>query len=189
MIRLPRARSAILGVLVLAVSGIGIYFSMQRAGKDAQLPGSAFAFRVHEAAKPVPDLAFEDDRGGSRRLGDFRGKIVLLNVWATWCVPCREEMPALDRLQRELGGPGFEVVALSIDTGGVAVVKGFYEEIGIRSLPIYVDASMRATSALGTVGLPTTLLIDAEGREIGRHIGPAEWDSPEAVRLIAGYVK
>ena len=189
MSRLARTGWALLGVLVLAISGIGIYYSMQPAGESGVAPSGPFVFRVHEAARPVPDLAFEDDRGGSRRPGEFRGKTVLLNVWATWCVPCREEMPALDRLQRELGGPDFEVVALSIDAGGVAVVKRFYGEIGIRSLPIYVDPSMRATSALGTVGLPTTLLIDAEGREIGRHIGPAEWDSPQAVRLIARYTK
>lgn len=189
MIALARTGWALLGVLVLAASGIGIYISMRPSGHSAPAPSGPFVFRAHEAARPVSDLAFEDDRGGSRSLGEFRGKTVLLNVWATWCAPCREEMPALDRLQDKLGGPGFVVVALSIDAGGVAAVKQFYDEIGIRSLPIYVDRSMRATAALGTVGLPTTLLIDAEGREIGRHIGPAEWDSPEAVGAIAGYVK
>lgn len=189
MSRIARTGWALFSVLVLAASGIGIYFSKQPTRESAPAPGGASVLRVHESARPVPDLAFEDGKGGSRTLGQFRGKTVLLNVWATWCVPCREEMPALDRLQRKLGGPGFEVVALSIDAGGVAAVKQFYEEIGVRSLPIYVDRSMRATAALGTVGLPTTLLINADGQEIGRHIGPAEWDSPEAVRLIAGTMK
>jgi thiol-disulfide isomerase/thioredoxin len=114
---------------------------------------------------------------------------VLLNVWATWCPPCREEMPSLDRLQKSLGGPGFEVVALSIDAGGAPVVERFYKEIGIASLAIYVDSSMRAASQLAALGVPTTLLIDREGRELGRHAGPAQWDSAEALRVISSYTR
>ena len=96
-----------------------------------------------------------------------------------------EEMPSLDRLQKTLGGPAFEVVALSIDAGGVPVVERFYKEIGIASLAIYVDASLRAASQLATPGVPTTLLIDREGRELGRHAGPASWDDPGVVRMIS----
>ena len=95
----------------------------------------------------MPELVFEDDKGRKRVLSEFRDKIVLLNIWATWCVPCREEMPALDRLQQKRGGPGFEVLALSIDSGGAAAVRRFFDEIGIRSLAIYVDPAMRATSS------------------------------------------
>ena len=185
---------ALFGMLALLAGGIGAYLSLpgnesQPAPLAAPKSDGSLVFRIHDAPRPVAELAFEDAQGSKRSLAQFRGKTVLVNIWATWCVPCREEMPALDRLQRKLGGPGFEVLALSIDAGGAAAVKEFYEEVGIRSLPIYVDRSMRAASTLGAVGVPTTLLIDAEGREIGRRTGPAQWDGPEAVRLISRTMK
>ena len=145
--------------------------------------------RIHEAPRALPELAFQDGEGRKRSLTQFGGKVVLLNVWATWCAPCREEMPALDRLQRKLGGRGFEVVALSIDAAGASVVKRFYEEVGVRSLAIYVDPTMRATATLAAVGVPTTLLIDRQGREVGRRTGPAEWDGPRSVSIIQEYLK
>ena len=141
-------------------------------------------FAVHEAPKPMADIRFEDGDGNEKTLADFRGKAVLLNVWATWCVPCREEMPTLDRLQTELGGPNFEVVTLSIDRAGPDAVKKFFSEIGIENLAIHMDSSAKSMFALGVVGLPTTILIDGEGRELGRLVGPAEWDSPEMVEFI-----
>lgn len=138
---------------------------------------------VNERPKPLAAIQFEDANGQSRSLTDFRGKVVLLNIWATWCVPCRKEMPTLDRLQTKLGGTDFEVVALSIDRRMDAVRK-FFAEIGIRKLAMYLDSSAKTTRDLGAVGLPTTLLIDREGREIGRLIGPAEWDAPEITEVI-----
>jgi thiol-disulfide isomerase/thioredoxin len=117
-------------------------------------------------------------------LSAFKGKVILLNIWATWCGPCRQEMPTLDRLEAKLGGPDFQVVALSIDQGGVPVVKEFYEELGLENLGIYIDDRMRAPAQLGVVGIPGTLLIDREGREIGRKLGPAEWDSEEVLAEI-----
>jgi thiol-disulfide isomerase/thioredoxin len=169
--------------LVPAVAIALIAASIQPAG--AQAPAG---FAVHESPRPLPEIHFENSQGEAMRLADFRGKVVLLNVWATWCPPCREEMPSLDRLQKALGGPGFEVVALSIDAGGAAVVEKFYKEVGIGSLAIYVDPGMRAAGQLRTPGLPTTLLIDAEGRELGRHAGPASWDDPEMIKRISGYL-
>ncbi|MGH8222149.1 MAG: TlpA family protein disulfide reductase [Woeseiaceae bacterium] len=183
-----RVAWAVVGVLGLAVSGAGAYLSMRTGDESKPAPQGAFEFRTHAKSLPVPELAFEDGAGRKRALADFRGRAVLLNIWATWCVPCREEMPALDRLQQKLGGPGFEVVALSIDAGGVGAVKQFYNEIGIRALAIYVDPASRAMGALGLVGIPTTLLIDRQGREIGRRTGPAQWDGPEAVRMIESYM-
>lgn len=141
-------------------------------------------FIMHEAPKLVAALQFKDGDGHSRSLADFRGKVVLLNIWATWCVPCRKEMPALDRLQTTLGGNDFEVVPLSIDRGGMDVVRKFYAEVGIQKLGMYRDNSGSATREFGAVGIPTTLLIDREGREIGRLIGPAEWDSAEVVEFL-----
>ena len=182
------ARASLFGGLILVVVGLVIaganiyYFSPSAAQKDATL------MRRHTEPRPAPELVFEDGRGARRTLAGFKNKVVLLNVWATWCVPCREEMPALDRLQQKLGGPGFEVVALSIDAGGAAAVKKFYDEIGIRSLGIYVDPASRAMGSLGLVGIPTTVLIDRQGREIGRRTGPAEWDGAEAVRMFEGYL-
>ena len=139
---------------------------------------------LHEQPRPLPEVVFEDQSGTTLRLADFRGRVVLLNLWATWCAPCRREMPTLDRLQAMLGGPAFEVVALSVDREGVPAVAAFYEELGLEALAIYVDSSPRAMRALGALGLPTTLLLDRDGNEIGRLLGPAEWDSPEMVAFI-----
>ncbi len=137
-------------------------------------------------AKPLdlPDFTVTFGEGGTKSLKDFTGKVVLLNIWATWCVPCRKEMTALDRLQARLGGPDFEVVALSIDKKGLLAVEAFYAELGLNALAIYVDESGRAASQVGALGLPTTLLVDAQGIEIGRVVGPREWDSPASVAEI-----
>lgn len=182
------ARSAWTLVAFLAIAaGVAAYLWV-RSGSEAERapadPTAGKLFAIHSAPQPLPDLAFENDKGHKLTLAQLGGKVVLLNIWATWCVPCREEMPALDRLQQKLGGEDFEVVALSIDSGGVPAVKRFYEETGVRSLAIYVDPSMRATSSLHVVGVPTTVLIDRKGREIGRHTGPARWDGEDALRAI-----
>ncbi|MCF1506005.1 TlpA family protein disulfide reductase [Afifella sp. H1R] len=140
------------------------------------------------AAGAIADLTFEDSEGNSVSLADFRGKAVLLNVWATWCPPCREEMPSLDRLQAELGGPDFEVVPLSIDRNGLDAVRPFFAEIGIENLDIYLDQPAASMKALNVLGLPTTLLIDSSGRELQRWAGPKEWDSPEVIAEIRGYL-
>ena len=175
---------AFVGLLVLGAGAVAVYVSLHDAAKKNE-----FDFRAHAAPRAMPELIFEDGKGTRRTVADFRNRVVLLNVWATWCVPCREEMPALDRLQQKLGGPRFEVVALSIDTGGAAAVKKFYDEIGIRSLAVYVDPASRAMAALGLVGIPTTVLIDPKGNEIGRRTGPAEWDGEDAVRMIERHLK
>lgn len=141
-------------------------------------------FILHEAPKPIASIAFEDGQGRPRSLAEFRGKVVLLNIWATWCGPCRREMPSLDRLQGLLGGSDFEVVALSIDRAGLEVVRKFYADVGIRNMGIYIDSSGRATRELATVGVPATLLIDRGGRELGRLVGPAEWDEPDIVQFL-----
>jgi thiol-disulfide isomerase/thioredoxin len=129
-------------------------------------------------------LRFEDAAGRTRTLADFRGKIVLLNIWATWCAPCREEMPALDRLQAQMGGERFQVVALSVDQQGAPIVRKFYGEVGIKALPLYIDPSAQAAFKLDAAGLPATLLVDRAGREIGRHLGAVKWDSPEVLAQL-----
>src|SRR6266516_4014786 len=112
-------------------------------------------FVALDAPRSIAAIAFEDDQGRAQSIGDFKGKVVLLNIWATWCGPCREEMPALDRLQALLGGPDFEVVALSIDRNGVDAVRKFYAEVGVRNLAIHLDPSGRSIRELSTVGVPT----------------------------------
>lgn len=136
-------------------------------------------YTVHPTPRPLPDIEFKDRDGKELRLSNFKGKVVLLNVWATWCPPCRREMPTLDKLQGELGGKDFEVMALSIDRAGVHAVEAFFMEIGVKHLRLYIDQSMAAMRKLAVVGLPTTLLIDREGREVWRYAGAAEWDSDE----------
>jgi thiol-disulfide isomerase/thioredoxin len=142
------------------------------------------SFVMHGAPKPMTAIAFEDSEGRAQSLDDFKGKVIVLNVWATWCVPCRKEMPALDRLQATLGSPDFEVVPVSIDRGGIETVRKFYTEIGVHNVGMYVDPSGKALPAVKAVGLPTTLLVDRAGQEIGRIVGPAEWDSPDMVGFL-----
>jgi thiol-disulfide isomerase/thioredoxin len=136
-------------------------------------------FVLMDKPKPVAEITFNDGDGHPRSLADFKSKVVLLNVWATWCVPCRREMPALDRLQASLRGADFEVVPVSIDRGGLETIRKFYTETGIRNLAMYVDTSGQILRQVGAIGLPTTLFVDRAGQEVGRVIGPAEWDAPE----------
>jgi thiol-disulfide isomerase/thioredoxin len=146
--------------------------------------GNQLELSVFDQPHALPEVRFQDDQGRDLTLGDFRGRVVVLNVWATWCVPCRKEMPTLDRLQARLGGKNFLVVALSLDRKGVEAVRGFYQEVGVENLAIYVDPSGKGSHALAIPGVPTTLLIDREGREVARKMGEAEWDSPEMVSLV-----
>jgi thiol-disulfide isomerase/thioredoxin len=161
--------------------------SKQTSLAEGEQSQTAKPFRFGLANADVDDIAevrFVDADGRRMSLADFRGKQVLLNIWATWCGPCRAEMPTLDRLQTLLGGPDFEVVALSIDHEGVDVIRDFYAELGLQALRIYVDPSTMATVNLNVRGVPTTLLLDRNGREIGRYAGPAEWDGEAAVSAI-----
>jgi thiol-disulfide isomerase/thioredoxin len=145
---------------------------------------------VNIASKPLklPDLAFQDAAGKPLTLANWRGRTVLLNLWATWCVPCRKEMPALDALEQRLGGPGFEVVAVNIDTRDPEKPKAWLKEVGINKLAYYADPAAKTFQDLKEVGrafgMPTTLLVDPNGCEIGTIAGPAEWASGDAVKLI-----
>jgi len=179
-LRRTHIAAGLVGAGVLLAGAIGIYLPVPRP--EALSGGLPFA--QIGRPKQVPDLQFQDGAGKPRSLTDFRGKLLLLNIWATWCTPCREEMPALDRLQAKIGAPGFEIVALSIDQRGPDAARKFFDEFGIKALKVYVDPSAQAAFKLGTVGLPTTLLIDRGGREIGRHVGPAKWDASETVENL-----
>jgi thiol-disulfide isomerase/thioredoxin len=134
--------------------------------------------------RPAPEVAFTELTGAPAHLSDFRGRVVLVNLWATWCAPCVKEMPSLVKLQQSIGTRDFVVVALSSDRGGARVVEPFLEENGLRTLAVFLDPKATATRALGARGLPTSILLDRQGREIGRMLGGAEWDSSEAVALV-----
>jgi thiol-disulfide isomerase/thioredoxin len=163
--------------------------ALQEAARIAPLARGEVA-ALNPATKPleVPNLAFADASGKTRTLAEWKGRTVLLNLWATWCVPCRQEMPALDALQKKLGGPKFEVVALNIDTRDPEKPKAWLKEVGIKNLAYYADANAKAFQDLKVVGravgLPTTLLIDGARCEIGYLAGPAEWGREDAVKLF-----
>jgi thiol-disulfide isomerase/thioredoxin len=182
-----------------AMAGIYAYHRLAQTRVDSATVSSGkpaitstsdagFSFNAYDTPRELPEVSFTNGRGETMSLSDFKGKTVLLNLWATWCVPCREEMPTLDRLQAVLGGENFEVVALSLDQEGAAVVKEFYDELGLKHLDIFVDDRLTAPALLSVIGVPATLLIDSHGREVGRKLGPAEWDGPEVVAEIRRYL-
>ena len=150
--------------------------------------GEVAAMVAAEPPRPL-DLSFKGPGGQDLKTADFAGKTVLLNLWATWCGPCREEMPALNTLQKEMGGADFEVVTVNIDTGSDEKPKAFLAEYGVDALGYYRDSSMGVFNALKkeglAFGLPVTLVMDKQGCLISAMNGPAAWDSPDAKALIA----
>ena len=203
--RLDRFTLIALGVAVGAAFGLAAVYgisAMQRNPTEAACrPAGELAKRLAPLArgevaavgiasdpKRLPELAFTDTEGKPRTLASFQGKTVLLNLWATWCVPCRKEMPALDALQTRLGGDKFEVVAVNIDTRNLDKPRAWLDEVGIKRLGYYADPSAKVFQDLKAVGkaigMPTTLLIDPNGCELGVLAGPAEWASDDAIRLI-----
>ncbi len=147
--------------------------------------GDMAALAVTDNANRVPEIGFIDGRGDARQLPDWKDRLVLLNLWATWCAPCLREMPSLDRLQARLGGDRFEVVAINVDKGGPEKGQNFYQELSLQNLGYYYDnSSEKIFRQLRAFGMPTTILVDGRGRELARMAGPAEWGSDHAVALI-----
>jgi thiol-disulfide isomerase/thioredoxin len=146
-----------------------------------ELPKS---FIMHEKPEPGAVLRFEDGQARPRSLADFRGKVVLLNIWATWCVPCIKEIPALDHLVTALNGADVAVVAVSVDRKGLGAVRKAFADLDVRELAPYIDPSGQALRTVRSMGLPTSLLIDREGREFGRVVGPAAWDDAATIAFF-----
>ena len=150
--------------------------------------GEVAAVSVRDDPRVLPALAFRDASGAERHLSDWKGRVVLLNLWATWCVPCRKEMPALAALERKLGGPGFEVVAVNIDTRNPDRPKQWLKDTGVTGLTYYADASahiFQELKAIGqAIGMPTSILVDGSGCELAALAGPAQWASPDALALV-----
>ncbi|CAO4176078.1 thiol:disulfide interchange protein TlpA [Methylorubrum extorquens] len=150
--------------------------------------GDVAAFDASAAPKPAPAVAFKGPDGAPTDLASLRGKLLLVNLWATWCAPCKAEMPALDRLQAELGGDSFQVVAINVETRNLDKPPAWFKANGIAHLTYYGDPEGKVLpviqSAVGSTGLPTTMLIDAKGCTLGVMKGPAEWSSEDGKRLI-----
>src|ERR1700682_1012810 len=164
------------------------------AGKLAPLAqGEVAALTMATAPLRLPDLAFEDAEGRPKKLSDWRGRTVLVNLWATWCVPCRKEMPALEGLQTKLGGPNFEVVPVNIDTRDPEKPKNFLKEANLTRLGYFSDQKAKVFQDLKAIGralgMPTSVLVDGEGCEIANIAGPAEWASDDAIKLIKAAVQ
>ncbi|HAO39666.1 MAG TPA: TlpA family protein disulfide reductase [Afipia sp.] len=209
--KLPRAnayriRMTLVSVIIAAAAGMGGVYGigglMRNAHAQAQCApavdlarkiapfakGEVAALTMATAPLQLPDLAFEDSEGKTRKLSEWRGRTVLINLWATWCVPCRKEMPALDKLQETLGGKDFEVVAINIDTRDPEKPKNFLKEGNLTKLAYFHDQKAKVfqelKSAGRALGMPTSVLVDGAGCEIATIAGPAEWASDDAMKLI-----
>ena len=203
----PRRRAGALAALALAlVAGAGVLYGIYGQARKETAPGACAAaastaqalaplargevaaLSVAKRPREATPLTFSGPDEALLTLAAFKGRTVLLNLWATWCVPCREEMPSLDKLQSRLGGPDFEVVAINIDTTRLDRRQAFLKEAGVEKLAFYTDRSADVFQALKkagkVVGLPTTLLIDPDGCELGVMPGPADWASEDAASLV-----
>jgi thiol-disulfide isomerase/thioredoxin len=201
--RMPSVIGAVLIGAALGYAGVYGFAGLKRnAGGDSDCAaavklankiaplahGDVAALTMATAPLRLPDLSFDDANGKPRKLSDWRGRTVLVNLWATWCVPCRKEMPALDGLQTRLGGKNFEVVAINIDTRDPEKPKTFLKDAKLNRLSYFSDDKAKVFQDLKTigraVGMPTSVLVDGQGCEIATIAGPAEWDSDDAVKLI-----
>ena len=193
-------------VLIGAVIGFGVVYGVGGLSRNATgdpvcrpavdlarklaplAHGEVAALTMATAPLRLPDLAFEDADGKPKKLSDWRGRTVLVNLWATWCVPCRKEMPALESLQTKLGGADFEVVAVNIDTRDPEKPKNFLKDANLTRLGYFADSKAKVFQDLKGIGkalgMPTSVLVDGQGCEIGNLAGPAEWASEDAIKLI-----
>jgi len=192
----------LIGVLMcLALIGASavLYVMVMASGNpipDAGWPGRKSAGQSFEVSfiraigpNPAPRRTFLNAEGLPESLADHQGKVVLVNLWATWCGPCVREMPSLDALQARLGGAAFEVMAISLDSEGLGVATDFLGRLGIKNLKAYNESSFGLAQDFNAEGIPTSILLNKQGLEIGRVVGPADWDSPEARGFISGFLE
>ena len=187
-----------IALLFVAAAGYGVYGFKGEPRKqevvEAVVPADGFSkalatgslagFIIHPQRKDIAAFSFANDKGQTLDLSKWKGRVVLLNLWATWCAPCRKEMPDLSKLQTALGGPDFEVVALRLDRKGLAASQAFLKETGVSNLAAYVQPDGKPLAALEALGLPATILIDRNGKEAGRILGSVDWASPESQAMV-----
>ncbi len=186
----------------LGAIAVGLFFALGSAPEAASdapardysalasaLDGDMKKLNFHDVPKPVSTSTFTTENGGTATLADYQGKYVLLNFWATWCAPCRKEMPMLSELQTEFGGEDFEVITLATGRNPVPAIEGFFDEIGVTNLPMHRDPKQQVARDMGVLGLPITVILDRAGREVARLTGDAHWSSDSAKALIAGLIK
>jgi thiol-disulfide isomerase/thioredoxin len=176
-------RSAVL-YTALTLTANAALAAPDHATLDGLRKGDMEKLVLTDAPAPLPDVAFHGPDGAEHRLADWKGQVVVVNFWATWCAPCREEMPALDRLQAALGDDRFAVITIATGRNAPAAIDRFFEETGVQHLPRYNDPRQELARQMGVLGLPVTVLIDADGQEIGRLTGGAAWDGAEALALL-----
>jgi thiol-disulfide isomerase/thioredoxin len=175
-------RRSLIPILIIIFAFVVFPFALRKFFPPS-LPAAQFV--IHKLSRQLTDFTFSDGSGSSLKLKDFRGAPILVNVWATWCPPCKQEMASLNHLALLLANKNIKIVPISIDASGASVVRSFYERLGLKNLSIYVDPSSKVMNALAIIGVPTTLLIGRDGRVIGRLVGPAQWDAPASVKHIS----
>jgi thiol-disulfide isomerase/thioredoxin len=154
---------------------------------QAEAKGDMRKLMFHDTPREVPEVTLVSVDGGEVQLSDHRGEPLVINFWATWCAPCREEMPSLDRLQAEMGDR-LEVVTVATGRNSPAGIRRFFDEEGIENLPMLTDPDQELARGMAVLGLPVTVILDPEGREIGRLTGGAEWDTAEAIAILEAVV-
>jgi len=174
-------RRSLIPILIVVCAFVAFPLALRKLF-PLQLPAAELI--VHSSPRGLIDFTFSDGSAHNLTLDHFRGGLVLVNVWATWCPPCKDEMASLNHLALLFADKNIKIVPISIDVSGAITVRSFYERLGLNNLLIYVDPSKNVMDALGITGIPTTILIDRDGREIGRMVGPAQWDAPESVKHI-----
>ncbi len=183
------AAGAVILVILWAIWANFAPQSTQDYPTHPPIRGDMQNFTLSSQPSPVPQTTFRDGNGNTLSLADFAGKILVVNFWATWCFPCIREIPTLDRLQGRLGAQDFAVLAMSLDREGADVVRKFFTRTKVKHLKIYVDANGKFAEAFDVRGLPTTVVLDRDGTELGRIAGVAEWDGRDARALIEFFMR
>ncbi|HEY3909618.1 MAG TPA: TlpA disulfide reductase family protein [Stellaceae bacterium] len=174
-----RSGRAVLLILALLLPGAGLAAPAVSPASDPP----ALGVFIPAAPQPAPKISFSNAAGQKFKLADFAGRVVIVNLWATWCAPCRREMPSLERLQARLGDK-ITILAISEDTRGEKAVAPFVAKLGLKAIKTYLDPTSAVGQAFKVDGLPSSFVLDRNGRVVGRVVGEAKWDSPKMLAVI-----
>ena len=194
--RFVRRHAAVLGLIVVVTGALAVSLYSKpsdeskppQAKKSASLGPQLDKFVTHATRKTLPDLFVQRADGTQVKISDIEGRLVLVNFWATWCAPCRKEMPQLDALAARYQDKNLKVITLSVDRSGAGKGEKFLNELAVKNVTRLYDPSYKSARAVALIGLPTTLLLDEDGMEIGRLAGEADWDAPEVHALLDYYL-